>query len=153
MMRSAVLRLPPLMMQLMNFVTSGLWYNGSAAISRLGISRLRGMSFRPLPFALCLLGSLGSVLRSSLHPSLNSDGVERAADDVIANARQILDAAAANEHQRVLLQVVADTRNVGRHLDAVRQPHARDFSQRGVRLLRCLREDANADAALLRAVL
>src|SRR5580765_3394870 len=102
---------------------------------------------------LSLLRALRAVFGSSLHPSLHADRVERPADDVIANARQILDAAAANEHQRVLLQVVADAGNVGRHLDAVGQPHARDFAKRRVRLLRRLREDAHADAALLRAVL
>src|SRR5439155_2318616 len=81
------------------------------------------------------------------------DRVERAADDVIADARQILHAAAADEHERVLLQVVADARDVRRDFDAVRQPHARHFSERGVRFLRRLSEHANADAALLRAVL
>ena len=83
--------------------------------------------------------------------ALHADRVERAADDVIADARQVLDAAAANEHQRVLLQVVADARDVGRDLDPVGQPHARDLAQRRVRLLRRLREHADADAALLRA--
>ena len=33
--------------------------------------------------------------------------VEHAADDVVAHARQVLDAAAADQHDRVLLQVVA----------------------------------------------
>src|SRR5207302_1952569 len=84
---------------------------------------------------------------------LHADGIERAADDVIADARQVLDAAAADQHQRVLLQIVADAGNVGRHFDAVGQPHARHFSQCGVRLLRRLREDADADTALLRTVL
>src|SRR5207253_2717639 len=92
-------------------------------------------------------------LRAALHPSLHADGVQRAADDVIANARQILDAAAANEHERVLLEVVADARDVGRHLDAVGEPHARDLAQRRVRLLWRLGEDTDADAPLLRAVL
>src|SRR4029079_2845932 len=99
------------------------------------------------------LRALGAVFRTSLHPALDRDRVERAADDVVADARQILDAAAANEHQRVLLQVVADARDVGRDLDAVGQPDARHLAQRRIRLLRRLREDAHADAALLRAVL
>ena len=38
-------------------------------------------------------------------------------------------------------------------LDAVGEPHAGDFAQRGIRLLRRLGEDTHADAALLRAVL
>ena len=39
-------------------------------------------------------------------------GVERAADDVVANAREVLHAAAADEHDRVLLEVVALARDV-----------------------------------------
>src|SRR5471032_628460 len=100
-----------------------------------------------------LLLALRAVFRTTLHAALHADGVERAADDVIADAREILDAAAANEHQRVLLEVVADAGDVGRHLDSVRQPHARHLAEGGVRLLRGLGEDAHADAALLRAVL
>src|SRR6185503_17680377 len=103
--------------------------------------------------ALRLLWSLGAVLGPSLHPALDADRVERPAHDVIADARQILDAAAADQHQRVLLQVMADAGNVGRHLDAVGQPDARHLAQRRVRLLGRLGEDADADAALLRAVL
>src|SRR5205085_12893 len=115
-------------------------------ISRFETTLLRGMT-------LSLLGALRAVFRTSLHASLDADRIERASDDVVAHAREILDAAAADEHQRVLLQVVADARDVGRHLDAVGQPDARDLAQRRVRLLRGLGEDADADAALLRAVL
>src|SRR4029079_8046849 len=130
----------------MNLVTSGLWYSGSGGTSRLGISRLRGID-------LSLLGALRAVLRTTLHPALHADRVERPAHDVIAHARQILDAAAANEHQRVLLQVVADAGDVGGHFDAVGEPDARHLAERGVGLLRRLGEHANAHAALLRAVL
>src|SRR5579872_7333190 len=119
-------------------------------MSRFAMTRLRGMSGF---LALSFLRSLRAVLRSSLHASLDADRVERAADDVVTDARQILHAAAADEHQRVLLEVVPDARDVGRHLDAVRQPHAGDLAKRGVRLLRRLGEDAHAHAALLRAVL
>src|SRR5437773_2720885 len=101
----------------------------------------------------CLFRSLRSVLRSALHAPLNADRVERAADDVITDARQVLHAAAPNEHQRVFLQVVAHAGNISRHLDAVRQADARHLAQRGVRLLGRLREDANADTTFLRAVL
>src|SRR6266849_4040493 len=103
--------------------------------------------------SLRLLRSLRAVLRAALHPSLHADSVERAAHHVVADARQILDAAAANEHERVLLEIVADARDVGRHLDAVGEPHARDLAQRGIGLLRRLGEDADADTTLLRAVL
>src|SRR3954452_20143604 len=121
-MRSAVLRLPSLITVLMNFVTSVLWYSGSGAMSRFGISRLRGMTR-----FLRLLRALGAVFRSALHAALDGDGVKRPAHVGIADARQTIDATSSNQHQRVFLKVVADARDVGRVLDAVGQPHARDL--------------------------
>ena len=56
--------------------------------------------------------------------------IECAADDVVAHARQVLHAAAADQHDGVLLQRVALARDVRRHLDVVRQAHARDLAQR-----------------------
>src|SRR5256886_7493888 len=49
--------------------------------------------------------------RSTLFPYTtlfrsHTRGVERAADDVVAHARQILHAAAADHHDRVLLQIM-----------------------------------------------
>ena len=83
-----------------------------------------------------LLLLLGAVLRAALLAVGDAGGVERRADHLVADARQILHAAAADEHDRVLLQVVPVTRDVGADLDAVRQPDARDLAQRRVRLLR-----------------
>src|SRR5678815_4525444 len=128
-MCSAVLFLPSFITVLMNFVTSVLAYTGSAASSRFGISRLRGI------FYFLLLRALRAIFRPTLFTSLNANRVERSADHVVANARQILHAAAANQHQRVFLQVVPDARNVGRHLDAVGEANARHLAERGVRLL------------------
>src|SRR5207237_4352650 len=81
----------------------------------------------------------------------DSGGVERSADHLVADARQVLDATAADEDDRVLLEVVSLAGDVGRDLHAVRQPDARDLAQRGIRLLRRRRVDARADAALLRS--
>src|SRR5207248_6044338 len=67
--------------------------------------------------------SLRSVLRATLFSSLHAHRVERAADDVVADTREILHAAAANQDQRVLLQVVPDSGNVGGDLDPVRQSY------------------------------
>ena len=89
------------------------------------------------------------LLRLRLRP-WTPDGVERPADDVVPHARQVLHAAPADEHDRVLLQVVAHARDVGRDLDAVGEPDARDLAQRRVRLLRRRGEDAHAHAPLLR---
>ena len=72
---------------------------------------------------------------------------------MIANTRQVFDAPPANQNDGVLLQVVPDARNVGRDLDAVCQPHARDFAQRRVRFLRRLGIDTRAHAAFLRRAL
>src|SRR5450432_1563392 len=49
--------------------------------------------------ALRLLRALGAVFRTRLLAILHALQVERAAHDVIANARQILDAATAHEHE------------------------------------------------------
>src|SRR5262249_29393154 len=88
-----------------------------------------------------------------LHPSLHAHRVEGPADDVIAHPRQVFDSAASNQNQRVLLEVVTNAGNVGRHFDPVGQPHASDLAQRRIGFLWRLREHADADATLLRAVL
>src|SRR4029077_21259274 len=54
------------------------------------------------------------------------------------------------EHDRVLLQVVSLTGDVGRDFEPVRQPDARDLAKSRVRLLRSVREHAGADPPLLR---
>ena len=61
-----------------------------------------------------------------------------------------LHAAAAHEHDGVLLEVVADARDVGRDLHLVRQLHAGDLAQRRVGLLGRHRPDLEADTTLLR---
>src|SRR6185295_16405609 len=73
----------------------------------------------PVGAALRLLRTLGAVLRTRLLAILDALQVQRAAHDVVAHARQVLDAAAAHEHHAVLLQVVAFAADVGDHLEAV----------------------------------
>ena len=80
-------------------------------------------------------------------------GVQRAAHDVVAHAREILHAPAADEHDRVLLEVVPFARDVAGDLDAVGEPDARDLAERRVRLLRRGGVHARAHAPLLRAAL
>src|SRR4051794_10157709 len=99
------------------------------------------------------LRALGAVFRTTLLAALHAHGVQRAAHDVITHTREVLDAAAADQHQRVLLQVVADARDVGRDFNLVGQADARDLAKRRIRLLRGLRKYTHADAAFLRAVL
>src|SRR5690606_30694999 len=56
---------------------------------------------------------LGAVLGAGLLAVGDAERVEHAADDVVAHAGQVADAAPAHEHDRVLLQVVAFTTDVG----------------------------------------
>src|SRR3954470_3884807 len=96
------------------------------------------------------LRTLGAVLGTALTAGLHADRVERAPDDVIADAREILHATAADQDDRVLLQVVPDARDVGGHLDAVGEAYAGHLAEGRVRLLGRLGVHADADPALLR---
>src|SRR5690606_39699552 len=81
-----------------------------------------------------LLGPFGAVLGSTLLTISNARTVERAAHRVIAHTGQILHTPTADQHNRVLLQVVPLATNVADDLEAVRQPHFCDLAQRRVRL-------------------
>src|SRR5262249_44384846 len=97
--------------------------------------------------------TLGAILRTALLTVLDALGIQHAAEDVVAHAGQVLDAAAADHHHRVLLQVMALAGDVADHLEAVGQAHLRDLAKRRVRLLRGRGVDARAHAALLRRLL
>src|SRR6476661_7057439 len=105
----------------------------------------RGMSAGPR-----LRGGLRAVLAATVLAVAHAGRVERAADDVVLDRGEVLHAAAADQHDRVLLEVMADARDVGRDLHLVGQPHARDLAQRRVRLLGRHRLHLRADPALLR---
>src|SRR5262249_13416973 len=92
---------------------------------------------------------LGAVAAAGLAPAADAAGVEGAPHDLVADAGQILHSATAYEHDRVLLEVVADTGDVGRDLGARRQTDPRDLAQRRVRLCGCVREHARAHAPAL----
>ncbi len=67
------------------------------------------------------LGTLCAVLGAGLVAACNTLGVQSAADDVVTHTGQVLDTAAADQNDRVLLQVVADAGNVRGDLDTIRQ--------------------------------
>src|SRR3954465_4962260 len=140
-MRSAVDFLPSSMTLLITCWTRRERCTGSGSICRIWAAARRGIADLLL---------LHAVLRAGLLAVGDAGGVERAADDLVADARQVLDATAAHEHDGVLLEVVALARDVRRDLHAIREPHARDLAQRRVRLLRGGRVDAGADAPALR---
>src|SRR3989475_1241182 len=97
-----------------------------------------------------LTALFGAVLGTALLAVRHARCVERSADDLVPDARQVLDTAASDEDDGVLLEIVALARDVGRDLHLVRQADARDLPKGRVRLLRGMREHARADAALLR---
>src|SRR5262245_49091068 len=77
----------------------------------------------------CGAGLLGPILRAPLLAVGDALSVECAAHNVVAHTGQILNAAAADQHYRVLLQVVALARDVGRNLNAIAQPDAGDLAE------------------------
>src|SRR5579875_3744990 len=140
------------MMLLMNFASVRFLYLASGAACRRSTRARRGMRASSL-LRRGLLGSLGSVLRPTPSTIRDAGGVQSATHDVVPHARQILDASAADEHDRVLLQVVALARNVGGHFHLIGEANAGDLPKRRVRLLGRGRLHDGADSTLLRRAL
>src|SRR5215210_31270 len=138
-MRSAMDFLPSSMTLFTTCWTRRERWTGSGSTGRIWAAARRGTALLPLD----------AVLRAGLLAVADAGGVERPAHDLVAHARQVLDAAPADEHDGVLLQVVAFTRYVGGDLGRAGDPHAGDLAQRRVRLLRRRGVDARADAAAL----
>src|SRR5581483_1291214 len=162
-MPSATDFLPLCITMLMKREMSWLPCFGSGSSSRVGVLPFLDMIYvrymfsddgrsRPINGP-STFGALGAVLGAALAALGDARGVERAAHRVVAHAGQILDAAAADQHDRVLLQVVAFAADVADDFETVRQANLGDLAQRRVRLLRRRRVDARANAATLRAIL
>src|SRR6267154_1928337 len=100
-MPSAAAFLPSYIRQLMNLVSTMSPNLASGSTSRFTAARRRDMPSVP-----SLLRPLGAVFRTALATVLDALRVEGAADDVVAHAWQILDATAADQHHRMLLQIV-----------------------------------------------
>src|SRR5262245_1522912 len=98
-MPCAVFFLPCHIIEFTNFSTRVELYTGSGAISRTTALLLRGIC--PLR-----LGPLGPVFRPALPAVCHTCGIQSAADYVITNTWKILHTAPADQHDRVLLQVV-----------------------------------------------
>ena len=110
------------------------------------------MPYQRLRSQLLLLGlrTLLTVLGASLHTTRNTLSVEGAANDVVTNTGKVLDTAAADHNNAMLLKVVADTGNVSGDFVTVGQTHTSDLTQCGVRLLGGGGTNCGADASLLR---
>ena len=96
-----------------------------------------------------LLLSLRAVFGPALHAILHATRVENAPNDVIAYARQVLYPTAADEDDRVLLQVVPLAWNVSRNFETIAQAYPGYLAQCGVGFLRRRRINASANATPL----
>src|SRR2546428_14609 len=99
--------------------------------------------------AIDLPGRFRAVEAAALLAVLDARGVEGPADDVVLHGGEVWYASATHEDHRVLLEVMADPRDVGRHLHLIGEADAGDLPQGRVRLLRGHGADDRADAALL----
>src|SRR3954469_25168892 len=99
-----------------------------------------------------LLGTLRAVLRTALLAILDALRVEHAAQHMVAHTGKIAHTTAADQNNRVLLKVVAFTRDVADDFALVGQANLGHLAKCRVRLLRRRRIDARANAALLRVL-
>src|SRR3954462_9989760 len=175
-MFSAIDFLPSSMTEFMNLVRTMSPNFGSGRTSRFSGRRRRAiglfLSLQPDPehvgshqstalmgalsgaYSRCgLFRALGAVFRAGLPAVLDTLRVEHAVEHVIADAGEIADAAAADQHNAMLLEVVALARDVADHFALVGQTDLGHLAQRRVRLLRGGRIDTGTDAALLRVLL
>src|SRR5260370_37549946 len=94
--------------------------------------------------------SFGPVERAATAALADAVAIQRAAHDVVAHAGQVFHAPTANKHDRVFLQVMPLTGDVGRDFHAVAQTNAGNFTHCRVRLLGRHGTHLGADAAFLR---
>src|SRR5207249_189590 len=97
-----------------------------------------------------LLTGLRAVARAGLLPVPDTGGVEGPPDHLVADAWEVLHPTPSDQHDRVLLEVVADARDVRGDLHARGQADASHLAEGRVRLLRRGRVHARAHAPPLR---
>ena len=84
-----------------------------------------------------------------MRPTVNTKGVEGTTHDVVSNTGEVSNTATSDKHDRVLLEVVSLSADVGADLTTVGEPHSRNLSQGGVGLLRGLGLHLKADTSSL----
>src|SRR5690606_30832900 len=124
---------------------------GSGSVVRVGLEPLRDMD--QTFSGESGLRTLGAVLGTTLATLGHAGRIETAAHRVVTHTGKILDATAADQNDRVLLQVVAFATDIADHLETVGKAHLGDLAQSRIRLLRSRCVDARAHASTLRAVL
>ena len=69
-----------------------------------------------------LLRPLCAVLGATLSAILHPDCIQRATNDVVADARKVLHTTASNENDRVFLQVMTNTGDIGCDFNPIGKP-------------------------------
>jgi hypothetical protein len=66
-----------------------------------------------------LFRPFGSILGAPLTPVRHTQGIKSSTHNMIANTWQVLYPATANQYNRVLLKIMADTGNIRGNLDSI----------------------------------
>lgn len=93
-----------------------------------------------------LLGTLCAISGAGLSAAFYACSIKRAPDYMITNAGKVPDAAAADQHNRVLLQIMSFARNDGVSFNTACEPDPCDFTQSRIGLFRSLCDDLKAHA-------
>jgi len=99
-----------------------------------------------------LFRSLGPVLRTPPVPAVYSRCIQSSSNDVVSNARKILDSPPPHQNNRVLLEGMTHSGDISVDFIAVRQPNAGHFTKSGVGLLGSRGKHAQAHSPPLRAL-
>src|SRR5580700_6132415 len=92
---------------------------------------------------------LRAVAAAGLVPLADARRIERAPDHLVPDTGEVLHPATADEHDRVLLEVVSLPRDVRRHFESTGEPDPGHLAERRVGLLRGMGVDAGAHTPTL----
>ena len=98
-----------------------------------------------------LFRTLVAVTAAGLTTITHAQSIQNTTDHLIPHTREVTNSSAANQHDRVLLQIVAFARNISSDLFAIRKSHTSHLSKSRVRLFGGYRLHLKTDATLLRA--
>ena len=97
------------------------------------------------------LGFLRPITTARLLAAVDAEGIAASTDDLVTNPGEIANTTAADEDDRVFLEIVTFAGNVDRDFLAIAQPDAGDFPQGRVGFLGSHRSNDQADPLLLGA--
>lgn len=132
------------------FVTYVLVESGNAD-KTLGQARLTEVIILKSNLLSSLFRAFCTVFGTALATAINTRRIEGTANDMITNAREVLNTAATDHDDAVLLKVVAFTRDIGVDFLLVSETDTCDFTHSRVRFFRGGGVHTGADATTLGA--